>query len=250
MFRVGVRLRAERPLRVLDRPTRTDQTSELAAAGIWLSGPMSDANPAGDGKSTAAAARALAAVLIDVADAIASDDLMSVSSAMTEVRAAARQLEGSLTARGWGGDVLYGWGARDDQDEDDQDVADEDDLYSEDDADLDDEDEEGDQAIPESAIRLTCQSRSDFYLIDEAALTAYVMRRAAEAGLDWDHEFVTEHGAFYCFAELCGIDMVDLTGTGLVSAGGQNVVHEIEQTLWEMDETAYELRDDAFPTSQ
>jgi len=210
----------------------------------WLSDPVSDTNLAGDGKPNTAAARALAAVLIDVADAIASDDLMTVSSAMTAVRAAARQLEGSLTARGWGGDVLYGFGAHDDEDDEDEDDEDRDD------GDPDAEDEEEDQVIPESAVRVTCQSRSDFYLIDEAALTADVMRRAADVGLDWDREFVTEHGAFFCFAELCGIDMVDLAGTGLVSAGGQNAVYEIEQTLWEMDEIDYELRDDAFPTSQ
>ena len=224
---------------------------------------MTDPNPTADGAPSAVAARALAAVLIDVADAIESDDLLTVSSAMTEVRAAARRLERSLSRRGWGGDVLYGWGARDDEDDElmagdpvDGDEApsdgDENLLDAQDGPDDGHEDPDnpaGGQTVPEHAIRVTCQSRSDFYLIDEAALIAHDVRRAAELGLDWDHEFVAEHGAFYCFTELWGLDRVDLTGTGLAPAGSQNATHRIDQSLWEMDVIDYELRDDAFPTA-
>jgi hypothetical protein len=220
----------------------------MVAVRGWLSDPVNDTPSTDDGTSSAAAARALAAVLVDVADAIASDDLTTVSSAMTQVRTAARRLEASLGARGWGGDVLYGWGAREDEDEDLVDDARVDGAADADD-DVDSDDREGRRAIPEHAVRVTCQSRSDFYLLDQAALIEHDVRRAAELGLDWDREFVTEQGAFFCFAELWGLDSVDLTGTGLAAAGSQNATHVIEQTLWEMDDTDDELRDDAIPTA-
>jgi hypothetical protein len=169
----------------------------------------------------AAAARALADVLQTEADRLASDDLATVSAAMSAVRGAARTVEAALTERGWGGGVLSGLGEVEDLDDDD------------------------DLEVP-AGRRLTYQSRFDFVVTDEAAFLGYLEGRARDAGLDWSLDDLATHNPLLVLAELDGLSSKDYTDVGLAFAGGQEAVHEVPLTLWEMDD---ESREDAFPTA-
>ena len=183
--------------------------------------------------SAAEAARALAEVLLAQADHLASDELATISAAMTEVRAGARGLQAALAARGWGGGVLYGLGEPPDDD-----VEDGFDGWA------DDEDESEPWRVPAGA-RMTYQGRFDFVVVDEELLAAHVQRRARELGQPWNEELL-EHGAFYAWTYLEGFGSKDFEGTGLAFAGGQEAVHEIPVTLWEL---AGDEPDDQFPTA-
>ncbi|HVV36954.1 MAG TPA: hypothetical protein VHC63_10165 [Acidimicrobiales bacterium] len=182
------------------------------------------------------AARALAEVLLAHADRLDSDDLATISDSMVAVRAAARTVEEQLRARGWGGGVLYGFG--DPLDDEDDDVYE---LESEDSEAGDD----GDFVAPPGR-KVTWQARYDFVVVDEAKLLAYVERRARELGSSWTRDDIIDHDPLYVLTWLEGFANRDLADTGLVFAGGQDAMHDIEQTLWEM---APEMSDDQFPTA-
>ena len=204
----------------------------------------------------AAAARRLAATLTAHAEDLSSDDLATVSAAMAAVRSGARAVEAALTARGWGGGVLHGFGSEDEADPWDAglaallDEADESDL---DDLDLDgpdglggpDDADDDPWEVP-AGTKLTYQARWDFVVTDPEALLRHVERRAAELGQPWDRAAILEHHPLFVLTELESFTARDLDGAGLVFAGGQNVVHEIPLTLWELDDDA---RDDEFPTA-
>jgi hypothetical protein len=142
------------------------------------------------GRATAAA-QELSAVLLAQAENLASDELITVSSAMTAVRAAAREVEASLTARGWGGGVLYGFDESLDDDPDES-------LGAEDLDDLDDEDlDDGGPWVAPAGVRMTYQARYDYVIVDEDAFLAYVERRAAEAGESMSRDEIVEHTPAY-----------------------------------------------------
>ncbi len=193
------------------------------------------------------AAQELAAVLLAQAENLASNDLTSVSTAMTAVRAAARSVEAALSERGWGGGVLYGFGDPLDDDQDDD--PDNDALVELDDLDEDEDenlDSEGNWVAP-PGTRMTYQARYDYVVVDEVAFLHYVERRLEEAGESWSRDDIVEHTPAYVLAHLEGFANKDFEGSsGIVFAGGQDAVHEIPITLWEMDD---EARDDRFPTA-
>lgn len=203
----------------------------------------------------ATAARRLAATLLAHAEDLASDDLATVSGAMAAVRSGARAVETALTARGWGGGVLHGFGSEDEADPWDaglaalldEEAGDDGDLDDLDDLDLDGLDDGDDDPweVP-AGTRLTYQARWDFVVTDPEALLRHVEQRAAELGQPWDRESILEHHPLFVLTELESFTARDLDGAGLVFAGGQNVVHEIPLTLWELEDDA---RDDEFPTA-
>ena len=229
-----------------------------------------------DRPDAATAARTLAAALLARADELASNDLATISTAMGDVRAAARPLVDALAARGWPADGLLGavtWGL--DEDEDDADDAYEDDGSDDDPpADVDDlgeidpdrevsdldaelaellgdagdpveddgDEDDGFDAPP--GERLTYQARYDFVVTDPDALLDFVTDVAAERGEPWDRTSIAEHGPLHVLSQLVGLAALDLDGTGLVFAGGQDLVATIERTLWEL---ADDDRDGTFP---
>ena len=231
-----------------------------------------------DRPDAATAARTLAAALLARADELASNDLATISTAMGDVRAAARPLVEALAARGWPADGLLGavtWGLDEDDEDDDEDdeaygggdddpPADVEDLgeidpdrevtdldaelaellgVAADDAADDTDDAEDDFTAP-AGERLTYQARYDFVVTDPDALLDFVTDVAAERGEPWDRTSIAEHGPLHVLSQLVGLAALDLDGTGLVFAGGQDLVATIERTLWELDD---DDRDGTFP---
>ncbi|MBA8794036.1 hypothetical protein FHX74_001641 [Friedmanniella endophytica] len=191
------------------------------------------------------AALELSEVLAENAAALASDDLATVAAAMTRVRAGARALEAGLTSRGWGGDVLYGWGE-----------PDEDELEDRWPETVDDDESDGavipsdGPFLPSSALKMTYQCRADFYLTDEQALIDWIVEHAGDWGLHgWDRPYVESRGAFDCFTDLVSQPRLDLTDTGLLPAGSQAVTYQVDRTLWEMHEDDVDTAGDAFPVN-
>jgi len=199
--------------------------------------------------SAAEAARNLAELLGREGASLDSDDISTVSASMTAVRAAARDLESALVSRGWGGDVLYGFG--NDHGEDDLDDLDGDNWDDLDDLFADDE-----EVPPQPVgVRMTFQSRHDFVVTDEPALAAYVTARLTTEGeTPWTAEAVADalecEGPLAILANLDGFGMHDYSQAGLVYAGGQDAWREVSRTLWEMGETEdFDVQGDQFPTS-
>jgi hypothetical protein len=220
-----------------------------------------------DRPDAATAARSLAAALLARADELGSNDLATISTAMAEVRAAARPLVDALAARGWPADGLLGtvtWALDEEDDEDgigdDDPPADLDELgeidpdleVSDLDAELaellatggDDDDLKDDDFTAPPGERLTYQARYDFVVTDADALLEFVTDVAAERGEPWDRTSIAEHGPLHVLSQLVGLAALDLDGTGLVFAGGQDLVATIERTLWELDD---DDRDGTFP---
>lgn len=221
-----------------------------------------------DRPDAATAARSLAAALLARADDLGSNDLATISTAMAEVRAAARPLVDALAARGWPADGLLGtvtWAL--DEEEEDDDAGDDDppadlDELGEIDPDLevtdldaelaellgapgqDDDDLEDDDFTAPPGERLTYQARYDFVVTDLDALLDFVTDVAAERGEPWDRTSIAEHGPLHVLSQLVGLAALDLDGTGLVFAGGQDLVATIDRTLWELDD---DDRDGTFP---
>ena len=202
----------------------------------------------------AAAARRLAATLLAHADDLASDDLATVSGAMAAVRSGARAVEAALTARGWGGGVaprvrLRGRGrpvGRRARGAPRRGVASDDDL------DLDDLDLDGPDDADDDPWEVPAGHEADVpgalglrrHRPRGAAAARRAARRGARAALGPGGDprappALRAHRAGVLHGR-------DLEGAGLVFAGGQNVVHEIPLTLWELDDDA---RDDEFPTA-
>jgi hypothetical protein len=170
------------------------------------------------------AAEALAAVLQAEATNLASDDVAVIADSMASVRRAARELEAALRARGWGGNVLYGFGESLDDD-----LPDDGDLELDD---FDDEEEDDEPWSVPAGTKVTYQARFDFVVVDPSELLTYVSERLGDSV---DADYFDDHDPFFTFAELEGFSNKDLSGTGLAFAGGQEASHTVEKTLWEMD---------------
>lgn len=196
---------------------------------------------------TADAATELARVLVQEAHRLASDDLETVSNAMSRVRAASRHLAQALEARGWGGGVMYGFGepgkwedlVRNEQELDD--LVGSGALH----ADWDAKASATGAHVP-SGRRVSLQSRTDYVVTDEVALRRYVRRRVDQSsrGLAVDDELLTRNPVMV-LSLLDGIEHHDYSGCGMELAGHQSLIRGIDRTL---DELPPEEVDDAFPT--
>lgn len=229
----------------------------------------------------AQAARALAAALTAHADDLADDDLATVASAMTAVRAAAAPLVDALLSRGWPGHSVLArlddLGTQDDLDDLDDDL--DEDLDDEFDEDLEDDDLGGrgdaddepltlahgedldldaelaallaeesgadDWEVP-AGTRMTYQARYDFVVTDPEALLSFVERKVADGDETWDRATILDHGPLHVLLSLTGVGSLDLAGSGLAFAGGQDFVAPVERTLWEMDD---DERDAQYPAA-
>ena len=194
------------------------------------------------------AARALADALRMHADTLDSLDLNDVVAALPAVRAAARQLGDVLEDRGWGADVLYGWPAPQDDEENyesgygdgeagDWDVAE--DL-------LGDYDEDDVEEPALNGARISYQARFDFVIFDEDALRARAEARCREVNPEADAEagmaefggplgllLYLDNPTFRAY-ETAGVEMVY----------GQEVVRPVERTL---DQFGFDEQEDNFP---
>lgn len=182
------------------------------------------------------AARQLAALLLDCADALDEDDLRAAD-ALSEVRRASRALAHAVHGRGWG-EVYLGL-----------------EVASGDDA---PEDDDSGVPLPPGA-RVTYQARFDFVVTDPKALAAYLHERIERQPDEQSEDvFTDEEGrahptsrapqdeveAVGTLAYLDGLGSRDYSEVGLEFAGGQEIVRPVTETLWEMSET---LAEDQFP---
>ncbi len=196
--------------------------------------------------SAAEAARELARVLLEQADALDLHDLRATT-AIENVRVQARVLADAVHERGWG-DIFLGIDSYDPDELDDlplgpddfDDPADYREMIEG--AGLDELDE---PLVPENGIRLSYQARYDFVVTDPEAFIAYVRSRADEAQNDDVIEDIEDaRSAFELLGYLDGIGSKDYDGLGLSPAGGEESHKVVEFSLWDMDPTR---RDDTFP---
>jgi len=196
--------------------------------------------------SAAEAARELARVLLEQADALDLHDLRATT-AIENVRVQSRVLADAVHERGWG-DIFLGIDSYDPDELDDlplgpddfDDPADYREMIEG--AGLDELDE---PLVPENGIRLSYQARYDFVVTDPDAFIAYVRSRADEAQNDDVIEDIEDaRSAFELLGYLDGIGSKDYDGLGLSPAGGEESHKVVEFSLWDMDPTR---RDDTFP---
>lgn len=196
--------------------------------------------------SAAEAARELAKVLLEQADALDLHDLRATT-AIENVRVQARVLADAVHERGWG-DIFLGIDSYDPDELDDlplgPDDFDDPDDYREmvERGELDDLEE---PLVPENGIRLSYQARYDFVVTDPDAFIAYVRSRADEAQNDDVIDDIEDaRSAFELLGYLDGIGSKDYDGLGLSPAGGEESHKVVEFSLWDMDPIR---RDDTFP---
>ncbi|GAA1596302.1 hypothetical protein GCM10009789_57800 [Kribbella sancticallisti] len=196
--------------------------------------------------SAAEAARELAKVLLEQADALDLHDLRATT-AIENVRVQARVLADAVHERGWG-DIFLGIDSYDPDELDDlplgPDDFDDPSDYREmvERGELDELEE---PLVPENGIRLSYQARYDFVVTDPEAFIAYVRSRADEAQNDDVIEDVEDaRSAFELLAYLDGIGSRDYDGLGLSPAGGEESHKVVEFSLWDMDPIR---RDDTYP---
>lgn len=202
------------------------------------------------------AARALASVLLENADALDLDDLRAAD-ALTEVRRASRRLAESVYGRGWG-DLFLGVllsdmdtvemvqpaGGAPVRGEDFQDDSDGEDEFE--DSYLTDDDEG--LPLPDGA-RITYQARFDFVVTDPQRAIDYVQRRisADSRNVSLEPRLGIESSsgaapprdlteALGLLAYLDGLGSQDYTEYGLEFAGGQEIVRPIDEAFWEMSQ--------------
>ncbi len=203
--------------------------------------------------SAAQAARELAAVLVEQADALDLHDLRATE-AIEKVRLSSRVLADAVHERGWGElylgiDSMY----PDDEDEleevleeleDDFEVSD-DAVYEDDDEDEDEEVEEYDE-LPVDGLRLSYQARYDFIVTDPDALLEYARARAAEVGPDDEllDEVEDPVSAFQLLTFVDGLGSKEYGEIGLRSAGGEESQQVVKYSLLDLDPTR---RDDTYP---
>ena len=138
--------------------------------------------------SAAEAARELARVLLEQADALDLHDLRATG-AIENVRVQARALADAVHERGWG-DIFLGIDSYDPDELDDlplgpDDFDDPDGLPRDGRGrQLDDLDELEEPLLPENGVRLSYQARYDFVVTDPEAFVQYVRSRADEAQND------------------------------------------------------------------
>ena len=196
--------------------------------------------------SAAEAARELARVLLEQADALDLHDLRATT-AIENVRVQARVLADAVHERGWG-DIFLGIDSYDPDELDDlplgpddfDDPADYREMVEG--AGLDELDE---PLVPENGIRLSYQARYDFVVTDPEAFVAYVRSRADEAQNDDVIDDIEDaRSAFELLGYLDGIGSKDYDGLGLTPAGGEESHKVVEFSLWDLDPTR---RDDTYP---
>jgi hypothetical protein len=195
--------------------------------------------------SAAEAARELAKVLLEQADALDLHDLRATV-AIENVRVQARVLADAVHERGWG-DIFLGIDSYDPDELDDlplgpDDYEDPDDYREMVAGDLDLPEE---PLVPENGIRLSYQARYDFVVTDPEAFIAYVRGRSDEAHNDEVIEDIEDaRSAFELLGYLDGIGSKDYDGVGLSPAGGEESHKVVEFSLWDLDPTR---RDDTYP---
>jgi hypothetical protein len=196
--------------------------------------------------SAAEAARELAKVLLEQADALDLHDLRATT-AIENVRVQARVLADAVHERGWG-DIFLGIDSYDPDELDDLPLG-PDDFDDPDDyrqmverGDLDDLDE---AIVPENGIRLSYQARYDFVVTDPEAFVAYVRSRADEAQNDEVIDDIEDaRSAFELLGYLDGLGSKDYDNVGLTPAGGEESHKVVQFSLWDLDPTR---RDDTYP---
>jgi hypothetical protein len=196
--------------------------------------------------SAAEAARELAKVLLEQADALDLHDLRATT-AIENVRVQARVLAEAVHERGWG-DIFLGIDSYDPNELDDlplgpddfDDPADYREIIEG--AGLDELDE---PLVPENGIRLSYQARYDFVVTDPEAFIAYVRGRSHEAQNDDVIDDIEDaRSAFELLGYLDGLGSRDYDSHGIVSAGGEESHKVVEFSLWDLDPTR---RDDTYP---
>jgi hypothetical protein len=195
--------------------------------------------------SAAEAARELAKVLLEQADALDLHDLRATV-AIENVRVQARVLADAVHERGWG-DIFLGIDSYDPDELDDlplgpDDYEDPDDYREMVAGDLDLPEE---PLVPEHGIRLSYQARYDFVVTDPDAFVAYVRGRSDEAQNDDVIDDIEDaRSAFELLGYLDGIGSKDYDGVGLSPAGGEESHKVVEFSLWDLDPIR---RDDTYP---
>ena len=196
--------------------------------------------------SAAEAARELARVLLEQADALDLHDLRATV-AIENVRVQSRALADAVHERGWG-DIFLGIDSYDPDELDDlplgpddfDDPADYREMVEG--AGLDELDE---PLVPENGIRLSYQARYDFVVTDPDAFIAYVRSRADEAQNDDVIDDIEDaRSAFELLGYLDGIGSKDYDGVGLSPAGGEESQKVVKFSLWDLDPIR---RDDTYP---
>lgn len=196
--------------------------------------------------SAAEAARELAKVLLEQADALDLHDLRATT-AIENVRVQARMLADAVHERGWG-DIFLGIDSYDPDELDDlplgpddfDDPADYREMVER--GELDDLEE---PLVPENGIRLSYQARYDFVVTDPEAFIAYVRGRSDEAQNDDVIDDIEDaRSAFELLGYLDGIGSKDYDGLGLSPMRRRGIHKVVEFSLWDMDPTR---RDDTYP---
>lgn len=197
--------------------------------------------------SAATAARELARILIEQADALDLHDLRATV-AIEQVRVQSRVLADAVHERGWGDLFLgidsYEPGEFDDPAINPDDFEDPDDYREFVEGDLEN-DLPDLPLVPEHGMRLSYQARYDFVVTDPEAFVAYAQRLAESANNDdVVHEIHDVVSAFELVGFLHGIGSRDYDDVGLTPAGGEESHKVVDFSLWDLDPTR---RDDTFP---
>ena len=199
--------------------------------------------------SAAEAARELARVLLEQADALDLHDLRATG-AIENVRVQARALADAVHERGWG-DIFLGIDSYDPDELDDLPLGPDD---FDDPADyreivegspLDDLEELDEPLVPENGVRLSYQARYDYVVTDPDAFVQYVRSRADEAQNDEVIDDIEDaQSAFELLCYLDGLGSKEYESFGLVPGGGEESHKVVQFSLWDLDPTR---RDDTYP---
>jgi hypothetical protein len=207
---------------------------------------MSESIEPASAASAAEAARELARVLLEQADALDLHDLRATG-AIENVRVQARALADAVHERGWG-DIFLGIDSYEPDDLDDlplgpddfDDPADYREMV-EGDA-LDDLEE---PLVPEDGIRLSYQARYDYVVTDPEAFVRYARSRTDEVQNDDVIDDIEDaQSAFEFLCYLDGLGSKDYEAHGLVPGGGEESHKVVRFSLWDLDPTR---RDDTYP---
>ncbi|MET7278004.1 hypothetical protein ABZS29_07195 [Kribbella sp. NPDC005582] len=196
--------------------------------------------------SAAEAARELARVLLEQADALDLHDLRATT-AIENVRVQSRVLADAVNERGWG-DIFLGIDSYDPDELDDMPLGPDDFDDPEDYREIvagDDLDELEEVLLPEDGVRLSYQARYDFVVTDPEAFVRYVRSRADEAQNEEVVDDIEDaQSAFELLCYLDGLGSKDYDQSGLQPAGGEESHKIVEFSLWDLDPTR---RDDTYP---
>jgi hypothetical protein len=198
--------------------------------------------------SAAVAARELARVLMEQADALDLHDLRATE-AIETVRVQARVLADAVHERGWG-EIFLGIDSYDPDELDDlplgpDDFDDPADYREIVDGGMDELEDFDEPLVPENGIRLSYQARYDYVVTDPDAFVRYVRSRADEAQNDDVIEDVEDaQSAFELLCYLDGMGSKEYESFGLVPGGGEESHKIVQFSLWDLDPTR---RDDTYP---